>query len=57
MTSGAFRPPSKSPGPTTTTCDSAPRSGTACSVCAKFSRMTIVSAPLSSSWRCNSSAL
>lgn len=57
FTSGAFSPPSRSPGPVTTMCLSWPRSATLCSVWAKFSRMTMTAAPLSSNCRCNSSAV
>ncbi|MNI26819.1 hypothetical protein D3C73_805360 [compost metagenome] len=57
LTSGAFRPPSRSPGAVTTTCLSWPRFFTACKVCAKFSRIKMTDAPLSCNWRSSSSAV
>ncbi|MCY1222587.1 hypothetical protein D9M68_842410 [compost metagenome] len=54
LTIAPFSPPSMSPMLATTTCLTGVRASTACSVAAKFSRMTMASAPLSLSW-CSSS--
>ena len=54
LTIALFGNPSISPSDATTTCLTAVRAITCCSVAAKFSRITIASAPESLSW-CSSS--